>query len=93
MSENLEEKSKLTDIQLFEIKKYLPKNFAKKIAETYDGITKRQVIEVFNQRSKNVEWNRIVWNAIQKKLTDNKRQDLVESASKRLSFCESLLDI
>ena len=90
---NLEERSKLTDVQLFQIRKMLPKNFAILIAETYEGINSRQVKEVFNQRSRNVEWNRIVWNAINKKLTENNREDLIEAVSKRLSFCESLLVI
>lgn len=85
--------NKLTDAQLAEIKKYLPRDYAMKFAKKYDGIDKRQTIEVFNQRSSNPKWNEIVWTAVIKKLSENNRQDLVEAVEKRLSFCKALLDI
>lgn len=92
-AEDLNVGNKLTEAKLEEIKKYLPRGYAKKIAEKYDGIDKRQVVEVFKQRSANPKWNEIVWTAIIKKLSENDRQDLVNEVEKRLSFCRSLLDI
>lgn len=85
--------NKLTVEQLADIKRYLPRHFAKKTAEKYAGVTKRQVVEVFNQRSPNPVWNQIVWDAIKKKLAENERKDLIEAIDKRLLFCNSLLDM
>lgn len=84
---------KLTDSQIEEIRKYLPYGFFTKLAETRDGITRRQMIEVMTQRTNDAKKNKIVWTAIKKKLTAANRHDLVLLVDKRIFFCNNWLSV
>lgn len=78
------------------IRKLLPKDWRKQIAESGAQITKRQITEVFNQRTTNPDQNRIVWEAIKKVLQNSenkKREELIEEVNKRLFYCNSLDNI
>jgi len=83
--------NKLTSQQLADIKSLLPYGFFQAIADKRKGITYRQIIEVFAQRSTNAKQNKTVWEAINKKLIAYDRPDLIEAVNARVSFCQNLL--
>lgn len=76
----------LTKRDLTEIRKTLPLNWRKKIAEKHDGLTLRQITEVFNQRTKNAGHNVQVWTAINEVLSSAKQYSLVKKVERVISF-------
>lgn len=81
---------KLTTRQLDSIRKILPGDWRKRIAQNNGVITIRQITEVFNQRNSKPDLNEIVWNAVNKRLRAAGRQDLVDLVEERLLFCTCL---
>jgi hypothetical protein len=83
----------LTNAELAKIRSFLPQNWRQKIHENNAGISLRQITEVFNQRTKNLDHNKIVWGAINEVLRNAGQEKLVERVDKCISFCSALYNI
>lgn len=75
----------LTKEELTEIRNFLPKYWRKQIAEKHGCLNVRQITEVFNQRTKNVKDNLVVWQTINE-LLDTVAHKKVKSDVQQVLF-------
>ncbi|RYZ24811.1 MAG: hypothetical protein EOO10_19870, partial [Chitinophagaceae bacterium] len=80
----------LTKSDLTKIRSFLPFNWRQQIAETHEGLSLRQISEVFHQRTSEPVSNVLVWTAINKVLVNGGKEKLAEKVQKHLFLFSSL---